>query len=85
LNEPKPDESRLPTYAELVKEYGKRPADIAFNMAVKLTAKEARRMCQARVERIFTYGKEVCMEHGMRKRRKCDKCWQALEKQEGVK
>ena len=30
----------LPTYDGFVRQYGKRPADIAFNMAVRLTAKE---------------------------------------------
>ena len=38
MKEPKPDEGRLPSYDEFVKEYGKRPADITFNMAVRLTA-----------------------------------------------
>jgi len=28
------------------------------------------------------WGDEVCMEHGMKKRRRCDKCWQA-RKEEG--
>jgi len=25
------------------------------------------------------WGDEICMEHGMKKRRRCDKCWQELE------
>lgn len=48
----KPDKGRLPTYDEFIKEYGKRPADIAFNMAVRLTASIKDAECQKELEKV---------------------------------
>jgi len=36
------------------------------------------------IKEVMEWGETICMEHGMRKRRKCDKCWQAYKKSKGI-
>ncbi len=36
------------------------------------------------IREVVEWGETVCMEHGMRKHRKCDKCWQAKPKEWGI-
>lgn len=35
-------------------------------------------------EEVMKWGDVVCMEHGMRKQRRCDTCWQAKLKELGI-
>ena len=39
---------------------------------------------QEGIRKVVEWADEVCMEHGMRKKRKCDKCWQAQQKEWGI-
>ena len=43
-----------------------------------------RAIVEAQAKKLFEWGETVCMEHGMRKRRHCDKCWQQLKKDVGI-
>lgn len=41
----------------------------------------AKRQRDDTLKQFIKWGDEVCMEHGMKKRRRCDKCWSSLQKE----
>lgn len=73
--EPKPDAGRLlteeerkPFHHQIIdkfRSYGRTQWDIDG-------------LLKAQLLKVVKWGDEVCMEHGMRKRRRCDKCWQSF-------
>ncbi len=45
---------------------------------------DALRIQEATLREVVEWADKVCMEHGMRKHRRCDKCWQAKLKEWGI-
>ena len=50
----------------------------------KVLLEQAEVAYKAGIREVVEWGEIICMEHGMRKHRKCDKCWHSQLKEWGI-